>query len=79
MGEPKGRFFESDETARAGARRILITALDAEAGDYVERHRHEREDEGRALMLHNGRAQDTQATLGAGTMVPRTPRVNDCP
>ena len=76
-GGARGPLFESDEIARAGARRILIAALDAEAADYVERHRHERDDEGRALVVHNGRSQGRQLTLGTGTVELRTPRVND--
>jgi transposase-like protein len=47
-GKPAGRFFELDEIARAGARRMLIEALKAEAADYLERHRDERESEARA-------------------------------
>jgi len=33
---------------------MLMAALDTEAADYVERHRHERGAEGRALVVHNG-------------------------
>jgi len=36
---------------------MLIAALKTEAADYVERHRHERDEEGRALVVHNGRSQ----------------------
>jgi hypothetical protein len=76
-GEPKGRFFESDEIARAGARRILIAALDAEAADYVERHRHERDDEGRALCGAQRPSADTQAYAGGRWSRGRR-RANDC-
>jgi hypothetical protein len=56
---------------------MLMAALEAEAADYVERHRHERDAEGRALVVHNGRAQGRKLTLGAGTVELRRPRVND--
>ena len=36
-----------DEIAREGARRMLMTALKAESDDYVERHRGERDQQGR--------------------------------
>ena len=36
------QLLELDEIARMGARRMLMAALDTEAADYVERHRHER-------------------------------------
>ena len=75
--EAEGELFELDEIARMGARRMLMAALETEADDYVERHRHERDDEGRALVVHNGRSQGRQLTLGTGTVELRTPRVND--
>ena len=45
---------------------MLMAALATEAVDYVERHRHERDDEGRALVVHNGRSQGRKLTLGTG-------------
>ena len=75
--EAEGELFELDEIARMGAWRMLMAALETEADDYVERHRHERDDEGRALVVHNGRSQGRQLTLGTGTVELRTPRVND--
>jgi hypothetical protein len=56
---------------------MLMAALEAEAADYVERHRHERDDEARALVVRNGRSQGRKLTLGTGTVELRTPRVND--
>ena len=75
--EAEGELLELDEIARGGARRMLIAALKAEAADYVERHRDERDSEGRALVVHNGRAQGRKLTLGAGTVELKAPRVND--
>jgi transposase-like protein len=71
------QLFELDEIARAGARRMLIEALRAEADGYVERHRGERDERGHALAVRNGRAQARKVTLGAGTMELKAPRVND--
>ena len=75
--EAEGELFELDEIARAGARRMLMAALKAEATEYVERHRHERDEAGRALVVRNGRSQGRKLTLGTGTMELRAPRVND--
>src|SRR3984893_11636383 len=75
--EADGELFELDEIARAGARRMPMAALETEAADYVERHRDERDQEGRALVVHNGRSQGRKLTLGTGTVELRTPRVND--
>jgi hypothetical protein len=63
--EAETELFELDEIARAGARRMLMAALEAEATDYVERHRHERDAEGRALVVHNGRVAGAQAYFGS--------------
>src|SRR6202049_3293281 len=77
LREATRELFELDETALAGARRMLMAALKTEAGDYVERHRDERDADGRALVVHNGRSQGRKLTLGAGTVELKAPRVND--
>src|SRR6266852_2604294 len=71
------QLFELDEIARIGARRMLMAALKTEADDYVERHRAERDETGRALVVHNGRSQGRKLTMGTGTVELRVPRVND--
>jgi putative transposase len=70
-------LFELDEIALAGARRMLMAALKTEAADYVERHGDERDAEGRALVVHNGRSKGRKLTLGVGTVELKAPRVND--
>src|SRR5450755_466521 len=62
-------LFELDKIALAGARWMLITALKTEAADYVERHGDERDAEGRALVVHNGRSKGRKLTMGAGTWI----------
>ena len=47
--EASEELLPLDEIAREGARRMLIEALKAEADDYVERHRGERDEQGRAV------------------------------
>ena len=66
-----------DEFAREGARRMLMEALEAEVADYVDRHRALRDDDGRALVVRNGRARSRQVTTGTGTMEVQAPRVHD--
>ena len=75
--EASEELLRLDEIAREGARRRLIEALRAEADDYVERHRDERDEHGRALGCSTGRAQGRKLTLGAGTVELKAPRVND--
>jgi putative transposase len=76
-GEAGEELLGLDEIARQGARRLLMEALKAEVDDYVERHCNERDEQGHALVVRNGRAQTRKVTLGAGTVELRAPRVDD--
>lgn len=76
--ETEGEMLLSlDELAREGARRMLITALEAEVADYLEAHRAARDETGHALVVRNGKARARSVTLGSGTVEIRAPRVND--
>jgi putative transposase len=66
-----------DELAREGARRMIAAALRAEADEYVERFSDELADDGRRLVVRNGRARERKVTVGSGTIPVRAPRVND--
>lgn len=70
-------YLGLDELVREGARRMLVGALEAEVASYLERHADERDADGRALVVRNGRACSRKVTLGAGTIEIRAPRVND--
>jgi len=75
--EAKGEVRSAlDELAREGARRMVAEALEVEAEAYLERHRQERTDDGRALVVRNGHAQEWRVTVGSGTLTVRAPRVN---
>src|SRR3954449_9268968 len=66
-----------DELAREGARRLIAAALKAEADDYVERFADERGEDGKRLVVRNGRARERKLTVGSGTVAVQAPRVND--
>ena len=66
-----------DELARKGARRMLMTALAVEVGQYIEAHGEERDEQRHRLVVRNGRAQARKVTCGAGTLEVYAPRVND--
>jgi transposase-like protein len=70
--------FASDleEIAREGARRMLAQALEAEVTDYIARHQ-ERDENGRAQVVRNGKARTRKVTLGSGTIEVSAPRVDD--
>jgi transposase-like protein len=66
-----------DEICRRGAERMLASALEAEADDYIQRHREHRDDRGRALVVRNGHARSRKVTGGAGAIEVAAPRVDD--
>lgn len=66
-----------DELARAGARKMLIQALEEEVAAYIEQHKGERDASGRALVVRNGHGKARSVTMGAGTVEVEAPRVND--
>src|SRR4051795_8159735 len=66
-----------DELAREGARRMIAAALRAEADEYVERFADERGEDGKRLIVRNGRARERRVTVGSGTVAVQAPRVND--
>jgi len=66
-----------DEIAREGARRMLVAALEAEVAAYVDAQRAERDADGHALVVPNGKGRTRTVTVGAGTIPVNAPRVND--
>jgi putative transposase len=66
-----------DELAREGARRMIAAALRAEADEYVDRFADDVDEDGRRLVVRNGRARERKVTVGSGTIPVRAPRVND--
>ena len=70
-------ILDLDEIARAGARRMLAEALEAEVQAYIEAARDERDQRGHALVVRNGYAREREILLGAGAVEVCAPRVND--
>lgn len=66
-----------DALARAGARKMLAAALELEVRQYIAQHEGERDEEGRRLVVRNGRARARKVTMGAGTVEVAAPRVDD--
>jgi len=70
-------MLDLDEIARAGARKMLAQALEAEVEAYLDAANDQRDERGHALVVRNGRARSRQILLGAGAVEVRAPRVND--
>ncbi len=66
-----------DELAREGARRMIAAALEAEVDEYVASFCDELDEDGRRLVVRNGKAKERRVTVGSGTLPIRSPRVND--
>jgi putative transposase len=77
VGEDNENRVTLDDLAREGARRMIATALEAEVNDYVGRFADERDEDGKRLVVRNGRARERKVTVGSGTVAIRAPRVND--
>lgn len=66
-----------DEICREGARRILVAALELEAGEYAAALEAELDEQGHRLVVRNGHARPRTITTVAGAIEIRAPRVND--
>jgi transposase-like protein len=68
---------ELEETLRAGARRLLMAALEAEVENYLQAHQQARDEAGRRLVVRNGYSEPRQVQTGLGALEVRAPRVDD--
>lgn len=75
--EPSDGRLLIDELVREGARRMLAAALEAEVAAYVDAHQGEVDEDGRRLVVGNGRAQPRPVLSAAGAVEVVAPRVND--
>ena len=66
-----------DELVRAGAQRMLKVALEAEVEAYIEQHTQQRDENGYALVVRNGKARERTIQTGAGSLPIAAPRVYD--
>ena len=77
VGEDNQIALTLDDLAREGARRMIAAALEAEVAEYVESFADEIDEDGKRLVVRNGRARERRVTVGSGTVAIRAPRVND--
>ncbi len=66
-----------DEVVRDGARRMLAAALEAEVAAYIEAHIDQVDEDGRRVVVRNGRHQPRQVLTSSGAVEVLVPRVND--
>lgn len=70
-------YSSIDDLVRRGAQRMLEAALQAEVDSYIQRHHQERDENGHALVVRNGLAQERTVQCGAGQIKLKAPRVHD--
>ena len=66
--EEPGRLLK--KIAWEGAWRMLPVALEAEVGAYIEAYRDERDNDGKALVVRNGRVRPRKICQGRCKSVP---------
>lgn len=62
---------------RQGAQRMLSEAIEAEVAEWIERHAHLREDNGRRQVVRNGHLPSRMIVTGVGAVDVTQPRVHD--
>ena len=77
VGEDDEGRISLDDLAREGALRMIAAALEAEVDEYVASFVEERGEDGKRLVVRNGKARERKLTVGSGTLAIRAPRVND--
>jgi putative transposase len=77
VGEDNEARVSLDDLAREGALRMIAAALEAEVDEYVASFVEERDEDGKRLVVRNGKARERKLTVGSGTLPLRAPRVND--
>lgn len=69
--------FNLDEILRLGAKKLLMTALEAEVEDTISKYKDEVDEDGNRLVVRNGKSRTRTVTLGSGAVEIEAPRVND--
>ena len=77
VGEEDESRITLDDLAREGARRMIGAALEAEVDEYIGSFVEEVDEDGKRLVVRNGRARERRVTVGSGTIPVRAPRVNE--
>jgi putative transposase len=65
------------EILREGAQQMLGQAIENEVADYLRRHAHQRDEDGRRLVVRNGYLPARDLQTGVGLVEVCQPRVND--
>jgi transposase-like protein len=65
------------DVLRQGAQQLLAQAIEAEVADWIERHQHCLDAQGRRQVVRNGSLPERTITTGIGAVEVKQPRVHD--
>ena len=65
------------EILQEGARKMLMAAVENEVAEYVEKHAHLRDGDGRRQVVRNGSMPERKLVTGVGQIPIKQPRVHD--
>lgn len=66
-----------ESVIREGAQRVLQLAVENEVSEYIERHMHRVDENGRRAVVRNGHLPERELQTGIGPVEVRQPRVRD--
>lgn len=73
--EDRGTRDVLTEVMRAGARKLIAQALDAEVAELVAAYADQRDDQGRAMVVRNGHQPEREIQTGIGPVTVHVPKV----
>ena len=65
------------EVLREGARTLLAQAIEMEVAEFLQRHRDQKDESGRARLVRNGHLPGRMIQTGIGAVPVTAPRVRD--
>jgi transposase-like protein len=65
------------EILQAGARKMLVTAIENEVAEYIEKHAHLTDENGHRQVVRNGSMPERKLVTGVGQISIKQPRVHD--
>lgn len=79
QGSPEQKETRSvlEEVLRKGAREMLVDAVTAEVEEFIGKHQHVRDENGRQVVVRNGYLPERDILTGMGPLRVRQPRVDD--
>ena len=75
--EPESSWSVLEQIARKGARKVLQIALENEVEEYIQKHSHLTDSDGKRVVVKNGHMPQRNITTGMGPLTVTQPRVDD--